>query len=468
MNFKQWFLTINENINDLLPQISEILQNEKSELVGIHFSNGIVNSKTEYISNILSRNIKPSHSDPIGVYVFPKKYVFETNLYFNPMFTEMKYVYVLKPNNNAKILNLDMTEEKAKKLLKLMEINENYYNDPRVYHKSVRRDKMTPGHIFWGCLELYKNENKLSKNYSWNVLFRKTDYNVLYDPGLKLIHHNEPSQIVYLENNTYDILFSSRNTQYSSVLSKFIKSFPEYKVKKDRSFQYNKRKQISHGTYFFTLYNKYFKLYISEHLNLHGVTAEYDNYILSYHINKENYSSFSYDNSKTIYNFVNIDELIVKLKELLNGNKDIYQNHEPFNSLLYKISKLYKLKSEPARIIRTYRKKIYDTEYVVSTIIYISTNYNADNPEKKLAMRFYSFPKKTAERSFYSNRIGYDITIEVPITIDASPAQAINKLFDAAFKKIENLDDDYWHSKQKYMSYDLSIIRKKTFPPKPE
>ena len=131
---------------------------------------------------------KPSHHDPIGVYAFPKDYVL--NNIKNTGFANMAYSHILTATPKAKVLNLNMTMNRASSLLSLMGIPTTYLVDASTYHNSGA----SAGHLFWGSMERWRNENNLSKNASWNGLFKKTGYNVLYDPGEKIIHWAEPSQ----------------------------------------------------------------------------------------------------------------------------------------------------------------------------------------------------------------------------------------------------------------------------------
>lgn len=219
MNFKLWIET-NEII---LPKLFEKVKELKGKYSGVHFSK----------EPQISFNTKPSHSDPIGVYVFPKEYVLEGKLETNKMFSNNHYAFLIKANSNAKILNLNMNEQKAKSLLDQMGINKDLYDSEEIYHNS---NENTPGHRFWGVLEHVRNKNNLSKNISWNVLFSKTNYNTLYDPGLGVIHYREPSQLVFLEHKAYDIIDVIRNTNPYNLLLNFASFFPDFSIRKKRVY----------------------------------------------------------------------------------------------------------------------------------------------------------------------------------------------------------------------------------------
>src|SRR5690606_10064934 len=85
-------------------------------------------------------------------------------------------------------------------------------------------------------IERWKNENNLSKNASWNGLFKKTGYNVLFDPGEKIIHWNEPSQLVFLEPGTYKVIETFRKETNSDIWRSFIKEFSNWIPKKTKTY----------------------------------------------------------------------------------------------------------------------------------------------------------------------------------------------------------------------------------------
>lgn len=173
---------------------------------------------------------KPSHHDPIGVYAFPKDYVL--NNIKNTGFANMAYSHILTATPKAKVLNLNMTMNRASSLLSLMGIPTTYLVDASTYHNSGA----SAGHLFWGSMERWRNENNLSKNASWNGLFKKTGYNVLYDPGEKIIHWAEPSQLVFLEPGTYKVIETFRKETNSDIWRSFIKEFPNWIPKKTKTY----------------------------------------------------------------------------------------------------------------------------------------------------------------------------------------------------------------------------------------
>ena len=218
MSFRVWL----ERSEVSSPALFEKVRQLKGPYSGVHFSK----------TNFLSLNPLPSHFDPIGIYVFPKDYVLGNGLFRNNMFASYPYVFLIEPSESARVLNLDMDKSTAVGLLSSMGIDKNLLDNEEVYHKS---NKKTPGHLFWGVLENIRNQKGLSRNSSWNSFFKKTGYNVLYDPGLGIIHSNEPNQVVYLDSKSYRVVDLITNDSGYKILYSIAKSFPEYRIFKKKS-----------------------------------------------------------------------------------------------------------------------------------------------------------------------------------------------------------------------------------------
>lgn len=219
MNFKLW-LESNETI---MPMLFDKIKQLKGEYSGVHFSP----------SEQLSFNLNPSHYDPIGIYVFPKNYVLQGGLEKNQGFASKYYAFLIEETPNAKVLNLNMSRQTAEELLTKIGIDKSLLDSEEVYHKS---SSDTPGHRFWGVLEGVRNKNKLSRNMSWNSFFSKTGYNALYDPGLGIIHSNEPTQVVYLDHKAYKVVDVIKRNNVYSLLTSFASYFPDFRMyKRSRS-----------------------------------------------------------------------------------------------------------------------------------------------------------------------------------------------------------------------------------------
>ena len=235
ITFRKYIL-LNEWTRELMPKVYEALEKYDDPMVGVHFSKGVPydrdnNRKAPHIGI----TVKPFHNDPIGIYAFPKDYVLSGKLEKNAGFREFVDYYIVKPSSRANILNLStMSEQDAIDILKKMGIGENAYRNQNVYHRS---GKMDVGHRFWGTLEVMRKQiyGEHSKNVSWNNLFKKTGYNVLYDDGNGIIHTNEPNQIIYLESSAMEILEQgTQDDPRNKIYSFFIKQFPELRPEKSK------------------------------------------------------------------------------------------------------------------------------------------------------------------------------------------------------------------------------------------
>ena len=83
MKFKLW-LEVSEMV---MPKLFDKVKQLKGEHSGVHFSK----------SDQLSFNLQPNHFDPIGIYVFPKKYLLEGGLSANTMFAAYPYAFLIEP-----------------------------------------------------------------------------------------------------------------------------------------------------------------------------------------------------------------------------------------------------------------------------------------------------------------------------------------------------------------------------------
>lgn len=321
MGFKLWLET-NEIV---MPKLFEKVKQLKGEYSGVHFSK----------SDQLSFNLNPGHFDPIGIYVFPKKYVLEGNLASNTMFASYPYSFLIEPTQQAKILNLDMDFSTAEKLLEKMGIDKTLLYSKEVYH---RGGGQTPGHRLWGAMENFRNIPRsfrnLGRNSSWNALFSKTGYNALYDPGLKIIHVNEPAQVIYLDHKAYRVIDIVRNTNKRSMLTQFASYFPDFKMyKKGGMFS-------TDGEYGLKLKKDTIEISTwtsknspnSMGIKVYGFGERYSN--------REWYVQI---NSKE-----DLEKVVEEVKEFMSKSK-ITPPHtsEADYSFMYDVSKLYNLKIDP-------------------------------------------------------------------------------------------------------------------------
>lgn len=363
-----------EHTKEILPDIFAAIEAEKDPMSGVHFSRGIPKNKPADIPRLhgksrlphLGINKSPGHNDPLGIYAFPKKYVLSGGLKYNSGFYNSDYWYIIRPiRSKCKILNLSkLTDVELGELLKKMEIPEKYLTDPSVYHNSKIK---TPGHMLWGIMEKYKKDNKNWNNFGWNKLFKKADVNVLVDEGDSIIHSNEPSQTVYMEPGTYEVIKTgSRRAKSSTVLADVIKQFPEYRaIRRNRAYAGNDE------TYIVTL----------THPKLRGIQ-----------IQLEYYESSTPDLTVTIYGFgdthrmkytnyeglygqdysyhLDPEKIAADIKNFIETNKDKYKPdytndlNARDSQIMKKISEYYKIALNP-RNFRSLTKQYSHRGYPV-------------------------------------------------------------------------------------------------------
>lgn len=338
MKFKNWL----EHNEIIMPKLFDRIRSINNKYVGAHFTK----------SNEISYNLMPYHHDPIGVYAFPRDYILSGGLERNSGFLQNNNIFILVPSTNAKILDLDMTESKAKELLVKMGISSDLMDDESISHNSSGK---TIGHKFWAVLEHTRHSKGLSKNMSWNTLFSKTAYNVLYDNGHGIIHYNEPSQIVYLDHKTYNIVDVIKKESNNLIL-KIHSYFPDFKIKQIRSNRHDKN-------FIFLLVKNDDEKYGPIEIKI----STDENYRNQIHVKlygfdiKDNYGIKEFEFK--INNESDVTSCVETLKEFMNKtpreeNKNVDDEDE--YRLIYDISNLYKLKMHkkyPGFISKKYKEE---------------------------------------------------------------------------------------------------------------
>jgi len=330
ITFKKYIL-LQEYTRELMPEIYASLEKYDDPMVGVHFSKGVPKGRDREVKvPHLGINPRPFHNDPIGIYAFPKDYVLSGGLEKNPSFRESSYYYIVKPSSKANILNLSrMSYSDARDILIKMGIDspdgESYMDDPRIFHYS--KGELKAGHKFWGVLEIVRKEIENSgRNSSWNLLFRNSGYNVLYDEGDAIIHSNEPSQIIYLESSAMEVLDQGKQDDSSNkIYSFFIKHFPELRPEKTKDN------------------------WDSELLKLHSKDNSYTLYVYppSYgKIKIKIYSEVDYTNKEEILvPLEDLDEISVNyLRKTISGMNMISKKEKEVPPVLESISKRFNIK----------------------------------------------------------------------------------------------------------------------------
>lgn len=398
MNFKLW-LEVNEVV---MPELFKKLKQLPGEYSGVHFSK----------MNQLSFNINPPHWDPIGIYVFPKKYILEGGLSANTMFASYPYAFLIEPTDKAKILNLDMDLKKAEILLEKMGIDKDLLYSKEVYHRSGQE---TPGHKFWGAMENFRNTPRnfknLGKNISWNSLFAKTGYNTLYDPGLRIVHTNEPAQVIYMDHKAYKVVDIIKNLNKHSLLVQFASYFPDFRM-------YKKRSSWSKDEYVIRLKK--------DEIEITTWTSKNDPNKIGVKV----YGFGERYSSKEWYFVINSLEDLVKSVGEVKSFMESSTKTEPLPkqdySFMDEVSRIYNLKMDPkypGDISKKYRDASFALKYAPNS----KDNVTLQVESRSLWARYFYYSSAAA----------------------TEPEETINKLITELKEKIkEDLDDE--NSRKKY------------------
>jgi hypothetical protein len=333
MDFKLWLET-NEMV---MPKLFEKLKQLEGKYSGVHFSR----------SDQLSFYYSPFHHDPIGIYVFPKDYVLEGKLKKNQGFASFPYAFLIEPTAQAKVLNLDMDYAKAEELLEKMGIDKNLLYDKSLNHIHPRRSNQnTSGHKFWDVLEYIRESEGLSKNVSWNVLFSKTGYNAIYDPGLSIVHPAEPAQVIYLSHSAYKVVDVIKNTNILSLSTQFASFFPDFRIYKQKSGWSNEK----------------FLNLKKDKISIHVYTDKYNP-------NRLTVKVYGFKKApewiKDIDSKQDLAELVDEIKTFMQDSEKQPDRYDFDNPIVKDISKFYNLKINPETpyfLSKTYRDK---TSFVI-------------------------------------------------------------------------------------------------------
>jgi hypothetical protein len=327
---------------DGLPEIFTHLQNDSDPMTGVHFSRGLRSVspdgkyKLDKREPHLGINKDPSHSDPIGIYVFPKKYVLNGELGRKGFFTSSKYFYIIKPiRSKCKILNLaKVTESEATKMLEKMNIPDHYFSNLDV--------GFSAGKKLWDAMREYIRD-KLShgkNNYEWNKLFKRVNINCIVDDGVGIIHSNEPYQIVYMEPNIFEVVYSNQTPRpIIKAVASVLKELPDYP----------KKRISSRGDLKYNIFKKGYP----EFKVVMDIDVDHDNFKLNVHGTDPKIEPVTYTlNPKEVgerYGYKKFDrEEVINIIKTANATaSNTAQSHEHFDerlNFLKRISGEYRLK----------------------------------------------------------------------------------------------------------------------------
>jgi hypothetical protein len=440
ITFKKYVL-LNEWTRELMPEIYAALEKYDDPMVGVHFTKGIPEryGEKKRVPHI-GLNLHPFHQDPIGIYAFPKDYVLSGQLEANSSFTELTNYYIVKPSLKANILNLSkMTDEDAINILRQMGVDENEYKSADIYHKS---GKMEAGHRFWGTLEKMRKKiyGDYDKNLSWNKLFKKTPYNVLYDEGGAIIHNNEPSQIVYLDSSAMEVLDQGKQDDpVNKVYSFFIENFPELRPQKTKDHW---------GAEFLKLHSK------------DGYTLKI--YPPSYEqVKIQIYSTTDYDKHEEFQiSLNNVDQsLISGLKNVISkmDMKPDKESEPPVHPVLESISKRFNIKLKKVKTgdweIRQ-RYQDSDKDYVIT--FYIRQNKNKNE-------MYFILDKRPIKKDGYAP-FDYTVRSMIEYKENVSPEELISSGLIKLIEQCKKLSEvSSFPSNYTYAMKTIEFLRKRVF-----
>lgn len=180
MNFKQFYMIEHyEYYKDVIRKYNSI----GSDNIYMSFTNIFK----------LGINPKSEFRTPIGIYTYP------INIKKIPFFgiAPPKYVWFIKPKDNAKCLNLD----KCTYSVYLDNLNklEKYFNKSFV---KLNKDDNLSQHIY-NIIKINTNYNNIEQN---TVLFKILGYDYVIDNGHGIIHKNEKTQTLFLNPVSFVIL----------------------------------------------------------------------------------------------------------------------------------------------------------------------------------------------------------------------------------------------------------------------
>lgn len=186
---------MDESVKDYLPDLFTRLENDpklRGDDLWFHFSR----------VPKLGVNPSPSHRDPYGIYMFPKRWVVNHDLAKNHAFFGMPYVFVLRIRPGARMLDLGaMTREQAVGVLTSMGLQDRV----PLLDAPSRYGGTTVGAIFWQILDQFL-EPQRGANGAWNALFRKAGFDGCIDPGTAAVHSNEPDQALVFSPTSLEVV----------------------------------------------------------------------------------------------------------------------------------------------------------------------------------------------------------------------------------------------------------------------
>jgi hypothetical protein len=211
----------------------------------------------------LSINPQNEYGTPVGIYAYPAL----ENLY-NDFAVQSKFIHIFELKEESKILNLSEVVYEIEKR-KIFQYYKDKINEYKLYGLLALAEKGSNnknefskvwnfmrfiGFYLAGATEielnqLSDNKEKIDYNfkqeikdlrrkmtYKWNFILREVlGYDVIYDPGLGLIHVSEKTQLLVLNPKVINLVQTIENTKKNRIgnLNDFSKNMKEYKIDKN-------------------------------------------------------------------------------------------------------------------------------------------------------------------------------------------------------------------------------------------
>lgn len=271
MNFKYWFNLQEVHYEDFYGSKfvdfrKKYLKLKNDNYLFVNFSN--------YAKDILEKTPfkDPSHSDPVGIYTYPLKYVIDypSDIWYA---SNAKYLRVLKLNtSNAKVLRLqNMDSNYAETLLRKAGLDMDYLKKAQKLFKFPKGAGQI-GKQFFQSVQRDFSKTPTNDDYSYSkyplrsgveqtAILQKMGINVLIDDAKAanqaVINDREPTQAVFLSRNSFEIIetfflgerldkdniSTARSSMYSDTLARKLASMVLEKLNDqiiERSTLYNK------------------------------------------------------------------------------------------------------------------------------------------------------------------------------------------------------------------------------------
>ena len=175
---------------------------------------------------IIGINPSSVYKTPNGIYTYPLSLLWygddfdhEEKQIEVPFAGNYPYIYVIRPNSNARILDLEKYNESDynrdikklvdSKFLKSKESADDILKEINILGQELYGARIWGITYYLSATNIDRDRKVIINNNQnlWNRLLHKTlEYDYILDRGKKIIHGHEPTQAVFLANNTYKVI----------------------------------------------------------------------------------------------------------------------------------------------------------------------------------------------------------------------------------------------------------------------